>query len=118
MARPTEDEKKFRIQMRCNKEQYEHLAYLAEIQHVSRSEVFRRMLRGVNVNAPEYIFRGHYKILQSIRNELRRQGGLIKKLYNDNPAYAQETRAAWRAYEEAIKQAEYLLKRFAERYVL
>ena len=78
MARPTEDEKKFRIQMRCNKEQYEHLAYLAEIQHISRSEVFRRMLRGVNVNAPEYIFRGHYKMLQSIRNELRRQGGLIK----------------------------------------
>ena len=118
MARPTDDEKKFRIEIRCNKEQYEHLAYLAKIHHTTKSEVVRKILRGKNVNAPEVIYRGHYDALLEIRNELRRQGGLIKKLYNDNPAYSQETRAAWRAYEDAIKQSEYMLKKFGERYVL
>ncbi len=117
MARPS-TEKVFFIHIRCNKEQYEHLGYLADIHHKSRSEVVRQMLRGENVNDPTYIFRATYDELMRIRNELRRQGGLIKKLYNDNPDFAQDTREAWRVYTQALKTAEYELKKFGERYVL
>ena len=95
MARPYKNAEPLNkvINIRVTASAYKKLEDAATASGLAMYEVVRRRLSGVRVPNKDYIMLIHE--LRVMRQELARQGGLIKYLYNEAKFEPELTRQAW-----------------------
>ncbi len=117
------------LKVRLSEEEYKKLEFLAEINDVSKAEICRCIVdiacdgkpNGVARAAERITNPAHQKLwekLEDARRELARQGGLLKKLYKDNPTDTQAIKEAWRNYTESLKATNEAMEEFTKVYDL
>lgn len=113
MARPYKNPQEIldrRITIRITKSLKKKITAVAEASNLTENDVARRRLAGLKIPHKERLLMIHE--VRLLRQELARQGGLIKHLYSENPISKEEVVSLLKMQKETIKKISLLLTKF------
>lgn len=98
------------LHIRVTSAMKEKIKEAAAASNLTEYEVIRRRMLGLKIPHKERLLMIHE--VRLLRQELARQGGLIKHLYSENPINKEETMNLLKNQNETIKKINSLLKNF------
>lgn len=113
MARPYKNPSEIldeRITIRITKSLKKKITAVAEASNLTENDVVRRKLNGFKIPHKERLLMIHE--VRLLRQELARQGGLIKHLYSENPINKEEVIDLLKVQHATIKKISLLLTKF------